>query len=39
LFGVKLSIDEIVIAKARATSKRKQKKRLRKEHFCISIKN
>jgi ribonuclease-3 len=27
LFGVKLSIDEKVIAKARATSKRKQKKK------------
>ena len=35
-FGVKLSIDDKVIAKARATSKKKQKKKLHKElilHF------
>lgn len=31
-FGVKLSIDHKVVAKARATSKRRLKKKLPKEH-------
>jgi hypothetical protein len=38
-FGVKLSIDGKVIAKARATSKRKPKKNITTHLFCITRKN
>jgi ribonuclease-3 len=39
LFGVKLSIDEKVIAKARATSKKSRRKSIPTCLFCISRKN
>jgi hypothetical protein len=39
LFGVKLSIDDKVIAKARATSKRSKQKKKHPNVFCISRKN